>query len=101
MELIPDEKYFLEYSGEFCHVMNKNGFQDFKPGLYTFIGTVTCAGGKRNIFADFSGNATYVMFGTNRLDYVKEDYKSRVLKELHSLNSSDPILKKVLEILNK
>lgn len=101
MELIPDKKYFLEYSGEFCHAINiKNGAQKFKPGLYTFIGTITCGGGKRNIFADISGSTTYVMFGADRLDYIVENYKSTILKELHNLDNSDPKLEEVLKILN-
>lgn len=103
MELKPDKKYFLEYSGEFCHAMDNDGSQNFKPGLYTFVGTITCDSGKRNIFADFSSalSTTYVMFGADRLDYIEEDHKSVIFKELHKLDKSDPKLKKVLKILNK
>lgn len=101
MELIPDKEYFLKYSGEFCHAINKEGHQNFKPGLYTFIGTVTCGSVERNIFADFTSSTTYVMFGTDKLNYIEEDFKTLVLKELQNLDNSDPKLKKVLEILNK
>lgn len=102
MELIPNKKYFLVDSGQFCHAIDsKNGAQKFKPGLYAFIGTITFkGGGKRNIFADFSGNTTYVMFGVDRLDYIEEDHKSVIFKELHKLDRSDPKLEKVLKILN-
>lgn len=101
MDLKSDKKYFLRYSGQFCHTIDKKGLQEFKPGLYTFVGTVDLGGSKRNIFADFSGNTTYVMFGADILNYIEEDYKSTILKKLQNLDSSDPKLEKVLEILNK
>lgn len=86
MELIPNKKYNLIRTGQFCSATYE---KDFIEGKYTFIGTITTESGDRNIFfLDYPFG--YVMFTCYNLDYIK-DYKKEpeIISEAIEISKED------------
>jgi hypothetical protein len=97
IELIPNQEYYLEYTGDHCCTIDTNGLLDFKKGLYKYIGTV---GGKeysRNIFINFANPITYVMFDAKRTNYIKDPEQVELLNKIESLEKELKILKKQVQ----
>jgi hypothetical protein len=98
MKLIPNQKYLLQYSGEFCHAYSIIGreinfFQIKKEVQAIFIGTIDVEkAGKRNIFYQESPG-TYLMFDANNV----ESY----LTDLISLEKEKEKLQQRLKEINK
>lgn len=80
MKLIPNQKYLLQYSGEFCHAYSIIGreinfFQIKKEVQAIFIGTIDVQmAGKRNIFYQESPGI-YFMFGADNVETYLTDLK--------------------------
>lgn len=99
--LIPNKKYNLQYSEQYCHSHGMRGYQEFEEGEYTFIGSITVEHNKgikyRNIF--IKNDSTYVMFACNKLDYIVEPKQQALLKFMSenkvNLNQLEELVKGV------
>lgn len=116
MSLIPNQKYVLKYSDQFCHLVSPSSLnydRNFLAGIYTFVGTVDTASGRRNIFFKESttlkgereshiiANATiYVMFGADKVDYIVP-LKDSIMQQIDQLNVNDNKLEEISKILNR
>jgi hypothetical protein len=99
-DLIVNELYNIEISGEFCHAVNNKG--TFNMGSEShkaiFLGKIKISKDVdwRNLFFILSGDA-YVMFGCKTIDYVitpkKELNKREMLKQIGVLEKELKTLK--------
>ena len=101
MELIVGKEYNLKYSGEFCHAVGKDGFVDFKKGVFIFIGTISVKAGKRNIFYDNSysdTNTNYVMFDAKNVErYIVSEMNSEIYNKIETLEKELAELKQLIK----
>lgn len=70
---IPGKKYRLTYTGEFCHWYkhDESLASDKLPStVFQFIGFVDSQAGRRAIFYDVQGGASYAMFSTDKYNYI-------------------------------
>jgi hypothetical protein len=77
-KLIPQHKYELKHSGNFCHMCSvRNGADySFNPSKnpFTYIGEIDLPHGKRAIFISLkNGDSSYVMFSPLTLDFVVKE----------------------------
>lgn len=71
-----DRLYKLKYSGEICHVYNREGivpFSEITCSFVHFVGTVDTRCGLRNIFYVDNPSNAYIMYST-KVDYVVAEY---------------------------
>lgn len=83
MELIPNNKYKVKYTGKFCHAYGKDGRMQLEQNKWydvTFVGQIDTLSGKRNIFMENSGGF-YAMFSSSFMNYVcteKDELKDKI-----------------------
>lgn len=106
-ELIPGQKYYIEKTSSFCHIVDKDGFRfNQKEGMYIFIGKINLPNIEdRYIFYESAfRNSKYLMYSRgvvsnciseeNYLKYQKESKKQALNKELiENLDSLDSVQK--------
>ena len=86
MELIPNNKYKVKYTGKFCHAYGKNGKVDLERNKWydvTFVGQISTTSGDRNIFRE-DREGLYLMFDSVSVNYVyaKKDELKDVITDL-------------------
>jgi hypothetical protein len=76
-ELIPEHKYELKYTGNFCHCYSTmhgrvNSLEEYNP--YVYVGALDLTMGRRGIFVStMRGDVAYAMFSISNLDFVVKE----------------------------
>lgn len=86
MKLIPNKKYNLKYTGEFCNIVSvrdssiKSGYDHIsKFNPYTFVGTIQASSGFRNIFISlYNSDITYAMYSCGEVEKYATPVKTKI-----------------------
>ena len=84
MKLIPNKKYNLRCTGNFCHIATVRGeyihhskVSNFNP--YTFVGSIDTPSGFNNIFmSSYDDIATYAMYGCEDVEDYATPVKTKI-----------------------
>jgi len=101
MQFETNKRYFIKYSGQYCHGVGQNGDREylFEPRELIFVGQIESLG-KRNIFKD-PYSETYFMFAAKKFDYFVSTRKMELLDEIKETEKEIERLKRNIEGFKK
>ena len=102
-DLVVGKEYLLKKTGSLCHFCSfNNGTINptaFEESVGIFIGMIELSSGKRNVFFKDNTQSGYLMFSTERLDYIIEESEVLLKKFISEHNIDKKLLQKIIKEL--